>query len=157
MLFPDKAIYLEQFQKSMHRHKLATAEYSQEILDCVPLYELKYFRVPCLAQMFLGLCRRFVERGDTIGAIGMEQLIDGMDIDLQWLATCLPGIQEHDIALARSFIMGKQSRIDDISFNQVTSFIRDKEEARMVRNIPGRDIVFRACNATISSGGDWPT
>ena len=129
---------------------LATAEYSQEILEYVPSDGLECFRVPCLAQMLLAFCRRFVEKRDETGAIGMEQLIDGMDIDTQWLGTYLPGIRKHERAVVESFIVGKHSRANDVSPNQVTCFIRDREEARRVRNIPGRDIVFHADHAMTS-------
>ena len=152
VLFPARAIYLEHFQETKRCDEPAAVEYSQEILEYMSPDDLRSLRVPCLAQLLLACCRRYVKDGDDMGAIGMEQLIDGMDLDMPWLATYLPGMRDHEIAQVGSFIAGKESRAQDVSPSHVTCFIPTDEEARRVRSIPGRNFVFHTNSATTPKG-----
>ena len=56
----------------MPHDKPAVAEYSKQILEYMSRDDVQRLRVPCLAQLLVGLCRRYLEYGDAVGAMGAE-------------------------------------------------------------------------------------
>lgn len=59
---------------------------SEQILDLVPRDEIQHLPVPRLPAFFIGLCSKFFESNDCMARIAVEQLMDGMDLDDDWIA-----------------------------------------------------------------------
>jgi hypothetical protein len=71
--------------------------------------------------------------------IALEQLVDGMNPDEQWVQDNLPSCDPAITRLVVGLIHEKKSRIDYFSDNKITCFIKDESEAEAVRRIPGYD------------------
>ncbi|KAI1108469.1 ser/Thr protein phosphatase [Nemania sp. NC0429] len=101
---------------------------SKEIRDLSP-EDVASLPLPRLAPLLKGLARRFLDRGDDMAMIGVEQLVDGMDLDHQWVQRHLDSVETPVTALILERIQGKKGRIDYYSDNLVTCYISDREEA----------------------------
>ncbi|KAH9894527.1 ser/Thr protein phosphatase [Xylariomycetidae sp. FL2044] len=110
---------------------------SKEIPD-MSRDEIFNLPLPRLAPLIIGLASRFLGQQDDMAMIGVEQLIDGMNLDESWMEQQLGGADDSVRSLIKSSIYGKKSRIDYYSDNKVTCFIRDQEEAHNIQHIPGR-------------------
>ncbi|POR34322.1 Uncharacterized protein TPAR_05469 [Tolypocladium paradoxum] len=137
VIFPATFFGLEPIEKALaptfaHRKihiSKEIPELSQEDAANLPL--------PRLAPLLSGLAKRFLDAGDDMAMIAVEQLVDGMNLDEAWAEKSL---RESDAALQdliMTQIRGKKSRIDYFSENKITCFINDEEEADNVRLIPG--------------------
>ncbi|KZF23720.1 hypothetical protein L228DRAFT_122819 [Xylona heveae TC161] len=111
--------------------------YSRQILDLVSKDDIKYIPVPRLPPFFIGLCRRFLESNDGMARIAAEQLLDGMDLDEEWVKANIISAQPQVLELAMTLICEKSSCNDEFLDHDVTCFVADKEEAERLRRIPG--------------------
>ncbi|KAM4054325.1 ser/Thr protein phosphatase [Hirsutella rhossiliensis] len=93
--------------------------------------------LPRLAVFLKGLAQRYLDLGDDMAMIAVEQLVDGMNLDDAWARRNLAGLSPALVALVMKQISSKASRIDYVSENKVTCFIGDQKEADDVRLIPG--------------------
>jgi hypothetical protein len=71
--------------------------------------------------------------------IGVEQLVDGMDIDGEWCSRHLSSEPLTVQDLAAKLVRRKPARLDAFNGNQVTCFIATPEEAKEVHKIAGYD------------------
>ncbi|CAJ2507504.1 Uu.00g086900.m01.CDS01 [Anthostomella pinea] len=111
---------------------------SKELSD-MDSRDVAHLPLPRLASLIIGLARRFLDTGDDIAMIAVEQLVDGMNLDEEWSRKHLGGVANAVRLLVDSQIGGKASRIDYFSDNKITCFISDQEEAQSVRLITGID------------------
>jgi hypothetical protein len=139
ILFPDTYFGLDPLNWSIISHDKGpyVATYSRQVLDLVPNDEIKYLPIPRLAPFFIGLCRRFLESNDGMARIAVEQLVDGMDLDEQWIKTNLNNTRPEILRLAMKLVSEKMLRCDEFLDDPVTCFIADKEEGKSLRQIPG--------------------
>jgi hypothetical protein len=139
IIFSDTHFSLDPLDRSIICHNKAPhiAAYSRQIMDLMPNDEIKYLPVPCLAPFLVGLCRRFLESNDSMARIAVEQLVDGMGLDEQWVKTNLSDAGPEVLRLAMILVSEKWLRRDDFSTNLVTCFIANEEEAGSLRRIPG--------------------
>lgn len=128
-------------EKVPHIQHTNEVAYSKEIIEYIDAQELERLPFPALAKLLLNFCSIFSKNGDVAGAIGIEQLVDGMDLDMEWLRQHLPMLNKQNFAIIRRFIDKKGQRMDEFNGNEITCFIRDSEEARQVRRIPGRNVI----------------
>ncbi|RDA84013.1 hypothetical protein CP532_2921 [Ophiocordyceps camponoti-leonardi (nom. inval.)] len=92
--------------------------------------------LPRLAPFLKGFAQRFLASRDDSAMMAVKQLVDGMNLDLDWVARNL-GTSEPLFHLVMKQVNSKQSRIDYVSGNSITCFVGDKAEAQHVRLIPG--------------------
>jgi hypothetical protein len=139
ILFPDTHFGLDPLEGSIVCHDGVpyNTPYSRQILDLVPKAEINYFPVPRLAPFFMGLCRRFLELNDGMARIAVEQLVDGMDLDEQWVKTNLNNTRPEVLRLSMILVSEKSSRCDEFVNSPVTCFIANKEEVESLQRIPG--------------------
>ncbi|KAK3945145.1 hypothetical protein QBC46DRAFT_336994 [Diplogelasinospora grovesii] len=139
VIFPASAFGLQPLEKTMIRTQLlAERWFSKEITDIMPRDEIATsLPLPRLPSLMVGLCRRYLDTGDDVAMIAAEQLVDGMDLDEEWCERHLRDSSPEISQLMAGLVAGKASRIDDFSTNQVTCFVRDRDEADKVRKIPG--------------------
>ncbi|RYO85722.1 hypothetical protein DL766_009367 [Monosporascus sp. MC13-8B] len=109
---------------------------SKEIPD-LSQEEIANLPLPRLAPLLKGLAKRFLDTGDDVAMIAVEQLVDGMNLDEAWAKKQLEGSDATLITLVMNQIRSKKSRIDYFTENKITCFISDEEEAENVRLIPG--------------------
>ncbi len=93
--------------------------------------------LPRLAPFLAGLATKFLLTNDDKSMIAVEQLVDGMNLDESWVDSQLPDCPQIVRDLIMRQIHGKKSRIDYVSDNQITCFVRDEAEAAHVRSIVG--------------------
>ncbi|KAG8425865.1 hypothetical protein J3459_008656 [Metarhizium acridum] len=99
--------------------------------------DITNLHLPRLAPLLKGLATRFLDTKDDVAMIGVEQLVDGMDLDEAWVERQLGGSDAALLDLVMSQIRSKKSRIDYYADNKITCFISDQEEAEKIRLIPG--------------------
>ncbi|KAK7518997.1 hypothetical protein IWZ03DRAFT_375199 [Phyllosticta citriasiana] len=117
---------------------LTEEAYSSQILESLPARDVHLFPMPQLLRLMTSLCERYIESGDIMARIGVEQLIDGMDLDEPWCQRNLSSTASDEVQqLVLSVVQGKKWRIDDFSGKSVTCFIADEEEATRMHGIPG--------------------
>lgn len=139
ILFSDTCFGLDPLDRNIVCHDKVPyfATYSRQIMDLAPSDEIKYLTVPRLPPFLSGLCRRFLESNDGMARIAVEQLVDGMDLDEQWVEINLSSAEPKVRRLVMILISEKSSRYDEFSDNLVTCFIADEEEGERLRWIPG--------------------
>ncbi|GAB1314618.1 hypothetical protein MFIFM68171_04828 [Madurella fahalii] len=93
--------------------------------------------LPRLAPLMSGLGRRYLDTHDDVSMIALEQLVDGMKPDEQWVQKNIGDTDPAVTTLIIGLVRDKKSRIDDFSENKVTCFVRNEEEAETVKLIPG--------------------
>ncbi|KAL4950222.1 hypothetical protein BDW69DRAFT_172640 [Aspergillus filifer] len=84
-----------------------------QILDLVPREEIEHLPVPRLSTFFAGLCSRYFESNDYMARIAVEQLVDGMDLDFDWVKTNLEGETPRVRELANQLVAEKASRYNE--------------------------------------------
>ncbi|KAE8356061.1 hypothetical protein BDV28DRAFT_145560 [Aspergillus coremiiformis] len=113
VIFPDSHFHLSPLGHNIVSYNgVLGTSYSREILDLVPVDEIQYLPVPRLPPYFIGLCRRFFESNDDMARISAEQLVDGMDLDEEWIRINLSGAPLKVRELATTLVAEKSSRID---------------------------------------------
>lgn len=138
VLFPATVFGLDPIEKSIVKVVPASeSQFSKQILDYMDEADIIQLPMPRLAPLLIGLAQRWLEQGDDVAMIALEQLVDGMDIDDPWCDRNLGGEAPRVRSLVTAVIGSKKSRIDDFSGNKVTCFIKDEEETRHMRQIPG--------------------
>ncbi|KAK7525488.1 uncharacterized protein IWZ02DRAFT_469110 [Phyllosticta citriasiana] len=111
---------------------------NSQILESLPARDVHLFPMPQLPRLMTSLCKTYIESGDVMARIGVEQLIDGMDLDEAWCQRNLSSTASDEVQqLVLSVVQGKKWRIDDFSGKSVTCFIADEEEATRMHGIPG--------------------
>lgn len=93
--------------------------------------------LPRLAPLIAGLAKRYLDTADDMSMIAVEQLVDGMNLDECWVQKHLGDYDPAPGTLVMGRVRSKKSRIDYYSENEITCFVRDEEEAKNVRSIPG--------------------
>ncbi|PYI22901.1 hypothetical protein BO86DRAFT_386586 [Aspergillus japonicus CBS 114.51] len=111
--------------------------YSREILDLVPVDEIQHLPVPRLASYVIGLCRRYFEHHDAMARIAAEQLVDGMDLDEEWIRTNLREVPLKARELMIMLVAEKSSRRDDIFLDVITPGSVVENGMEGLRLIPG--------------------
>ncbi|KAK8430518.1 hypothetical protein IWX49DRAFT_608371 [Phyllosticta citricarpa] len=132
VLFSDKYMKMGPLDQAIVPRTAALTEeaYSSQILESLPARDLP--------RLMTSLCERYIESGDVMARIGVEQLIDGMDLDEAWCQRNLSSTASDKVQqLVLSVVQGKKWRIDDFSGKSVTCFIADEEEATRMHGIPG--------------------
>lgn len=114
--------------------KPSATAYSRQIVDVVPDDEIKNLPVPRLPPYFIGLCRRFFESNDDIARIAVEQLVDGMQLDEEWLQINLSGATEEVQQLATMLVDERSTSNDEF---EVPYFAADDGKRYELRWIPG--------------------
>ncbi|KAL2817970.1 hypothetical protein BDW59DRAFT_152297 [Aspergillus cavernicola] len=112
LLFPDFYFGLSPLHQNIvpNDERLSTI-CSEQILDLVPRGEIQHLPVPCLPVFFIGLCSRFFESNDCMARIAVEQLVDGMNLDDNWIESNLGGATLKVRELAAQLIAEKTSRL----------------------------------------------
>lgn len=139
VLFTDKYHHLDPLSEhivSREEHQNA-GEYSREILDSVSADQIAALPLPQFTPFFKGLCRKYIETQEATAAIAAELLVDGMDLSKEWCQLYFYASESDEFAFALRLIIGKSSRIDDFSSNQVTCFIAEQGEAQRIQKTPG--------------------
>lgn len=109
--------------------------YSKDILGSLPVETIKRALIPSLDSLIEYCCGLYLDSGDDMHRILLEQLVDGMNVDRQW---CEKNIKDKTYSdLVVRLADGKSSRIDEFKSNLVTCFIPNQEVAQCVARIPG--------------------
>ncbi|KAF1951785.1 hypothetical protein CC80DRAFT_553152 [Byssothecium circinans] len=141
ILFPASFSGLEPLEAcSVHGPDLSSSGrvFSSQILDSMTPMEVEAFCFPLLGPFFVGLLKRYAENiWDEMAMVGAEHLVDGMNLDEEWCRKNLVDVPDGVVQLARRLVKGKQSRIAYYQDNTVTCFIKDEQEAAILRRIPG--------------------
>ncbi|OJJ95466.1 hypothetical protein ASPACDRAFT_47821 [Aspergillus aculeatus ATCC 16872] len=111
--------------------------YSREILDVVPVDEMQHFPVPCLRPYVIGLCRRYFENHDAMARIAAEQLVDGMNLDEEWIRTNLREAPLKARELMIMLMAEKSSRMDNEFLDVITPDPVVENGLEGLRLIPG--------------------
>ncbi len=82
LLFPDEIFGLDPLEANTVL-VLESGVASSQILDSLADPSLSGLRFPRLPALFRGLARKYIESGDDMAMIASEQLVDGMDLDLE--------------------------------------------------------------------------
>lgn len=136
VLFPDSYFYLLPLRQSIvpFQERLSTT-YSRQLPDLFPGDEIRHLPVPYLAAFFIGLCRRFFESNDYMARIAAEQLVDGMDLDEEWVESNLSGAAPEVRELAAQLVAEKSSRYDGyLDFEAPCPSVEDGK----MKGAPGR-------------------
>lgn len=105
----------------------------------VPKEHVLSLPFPRLPPLLTGYARRYVESHDDPSMIATEQLVDGMDLDEAWCKKHLASVESEVVDVIMDRIRSKSQRLDDFSENTVTCYVKDADEATLVRRIRGRD------------------
>ncbi|KAI1343420.1 hypothetical protein F5Y15DRAFT_370008 [Xylariaceae sp. FL0016] len=139
MILPDTLFGLQPLEHTIIRSEKWNSSLvpSKQILDVTPSKDLAAIPVPRLSSLFVGLCRRWLDQEDDAAMIAAEQLVDGMNLDQDWCSrnVSAAGADVHE--LLQQLILGKSSRMDEFSGNEITCYIADAAEAERLRDIPG--------------------
>lgn len=136
IIFTANTYGLEPLERSTLLPRRIDGSFSKEIAD-LPLEEMVALPLPRLAPFLAGLATKFILTNDDKSMIAVEQLVDGMNLDESWVDFQLPDCPQTIRDLIMRQIHGKKSRIDYVSDNQITCFVRDEAEAAHVRSIVG--------------------
>lgn len=71
--------------------------------------------------------------------IAPEQPVDGMDLDEAWCQEHLAGTDSAVAALVMDRIRSKSQRLDVFRGHKITCYVKDQDEAILVRLIHGPD------------------
>ncbi|KAL4918675.1 hypothetical protein BDW62DRAFT_210294 [Aspergillus aurantiobrunneus] len=138
LLFPDYYFGLSPLhQNIVPNDERLSGTCSEQILDLFSRGEIQNLPVPRLPVFFIGLCLRFVETNDCMARIAVEQLVDGMNLDGDWIESNLGGATLEVRELAAQLVAEKTSRYDgNMDLEPMSSGLGD---ARMqdLRLIPG--------------------
>lgn len=80
-----------------------------------------------------------MESQDDPSMIATEQLVDGMDLDEAWCHLHLAGVESGVVDLILERVQTKHQRLDDFSESTVTCYVKNEDEAILVRQICGRN------------------
>ncbi|RCI14421.1 hypothetical protein L249_6186 [Ophiocordyceps polyrhachis-furcata BCC 54312] len=75
--------------------------------------------LPRLAPFLTGLAQRFLASKDDFAMIAVEQLVDGMNLDQDWVTINLAASDPALLNLVMKRVASKQSRIDYVSDNSI--------------------------------------
>lgn len=138
IIFPDSHFGIAPLrQTSVPSDERVSTACSTQILGLVPQCEIRDIPVPRLSHLFTGLCLRFFESGDVMARIAVEQLVDGMDLDDEWIKRNIDGTATEVRNLNTQLVTEKIYRHEDdpvlgaMSSDFVTARMQD------VRSIPG--------------------
>ncbi|KAK2613105.1 hypothetical protein N8I77_000034 [Diaporthe amygdali] len=112
---------------------------SPQLLDTVPKEHVRSLPFPKLPPLLIGYARRYVESQDDPSMIATEQLVDGMDLDEAWCELHLHGVESGVVDVIMERVRTKSQRLDDFSESTVTCYVKDEDEAILVRQICGRN------------------
>lgn len=138
LLFPDSFFHLSPLHQSIvPNDKRLSTTCSEQILDLVSRDEIQHLPVPCLPVFFIGLCLRFVESNDCMARIAVEQLVDGMDLDNDWIKSNLGGAALKVRELAAQLVAEKTSRYDENMGLEAMSSALGAARMQDLSSIPG--------------------
>ncbi|KAJ5342829.1 hypothetical protein N7541_011953 [Penicillium brevicompactum] len=124
-------------QSSVLSDERVSTACSTQILGLVPQCEIRDIPVPRLSHLFTGLCLRFFESGDVMARIAVEQLVDGMDLDDEWIKRNLDDTKTKVRDLATQLVTEKVSRREDDPVLGATNSDFVTARTQDVRSIPG--------------------
>jgi hypothetical protein len=139
LLFSDKSWSLEPLDANSVcalKSGVASPQILDSLDDDLGLSGLRFPRLPAL---FRGLAHRYIEFDDDMAMIASEQLVDGMDLDQEWIERHLSSAGGEIFRLAERLVRRKSSRLDEFNGNAVTCFIATRDEAERLREIVGYD------------------
>lgn len=138
LLFPDSYFGLSPLRQNIvpDDERLSTT-CSEQILDLVPQSEIQHLPVPRLPAFFIGLCLMFFELNDCMARIAVEQLVDGMDLDDDWIESNLGGATFKVRELAAQLVAEKTSRYDENMDLEVMHFESRLSRKQDLSLIPG--------------------
>lgn len=138
IIFPDSHFGIAPLrQSSVPSDERASTACSTQILGLVPQCEIQDIPVPRLSHLFTGLCLRFFESRDVMARIAVEQLVDGMDLDDEWIKRNLDGTTSEVRDLATRLVTEKVSRSEDDPVLGATYSAFVTTRMQDVRSIPG--------------------
>lgn len=112
--------------------------YSNDILGSLSVETIKRTPIPNLHSLIQYYCGLYLDSGDDMHRIRLEQLVDGMNVDRQWCEKNITDKTHSDLVVGLAD--SKSSRIDEFTGNLVTCFIPNQEDAKRVARIPGFDL-----------------
>ena len=137
VIFPDAHFYLSPLHSSIiSPEEILHPAYSREIQDVVPVDEIRHLPVPHLPLYFIGLCRRYFESKDDMARISAEQLVDGMQLDEEWVHINLSDAPRQVRELAVRLVAERQSPYEGLDFEVPDSTV-DHDRIGQLRLIPG--------------------
>lgn len=138
VIFPDTHFYLAPLHSSIVSYKkMLSPPCSHEIQDLVAADEIRQLPMPRLPPYFIGLCRRFLESNDDIARIAVEQLVDGMHLDDEWVYINLGDAPRQVRELAMRLVAERPSRCDEFLDLEVLGAAVDYDRISQLRMIPG--------------------
>ncbi|KAK7544376.1 uncharacterized protein J3D65DRAFT_17172 [Phyllosticta citribraziliensis] len=139
VVFSDKYMKLDPLDQAIVPRTRALKEksYSSQILESISARDVHLFPMPKLPRLMTSLCERYLESGDVMARIAIEQLVDGMDPDEAWCERNMSSAADEAQQLVLSIVQRKKFRIDDFSGKTITCFIADQEEVPRLHGIPG--------------------
>jgi hypothetical protein len=140
LILPDTLFGLHPLEETIVRREEwdSSPDPSKQIVDVISSsIDLAAIPIPRLASLFVGLCRRYLDHGDDAAMIAAEQLVDGMNLDLDWCSRNITTAGADVCELSQQLILGKTSGMDEFSGNEVTCYVADEAEAKLLRGIPG--------------------
>lgn len=108
-------------------------------LDMIPREHVRSLPFPRLPPLLIGYAKRYVETRDDPSVIAAEQLVDGMDLDEAWCEKHLDGVELEAVDVVMDRVRSKSQRLEDFSENTITCYVKDVEEATLIRRLHGRD------------------
>ncbi|RDA94663.1 hypothetical protein CP533_2412 [Ophiocordyceps camponoti-saundersi (nom. inval.)] len=87
--------------------------------------------LPRLAPFLKGLAHRYLASRDDMALIAVEQLVDGMNLDQDWVTRNFAPSDAAVIDLVMKQVDSKQSRIDYVSENLITCFVTSMIQGRL--------------------------
>jgi hypothetical protein len=114
IVFPDTHFGIAPLRQSIvPSDERASTACSKQILDLVPQCEVQDLPIPRLPNLFTGLCSRFFESGNLMARIAVEQLVDGMNLDDDWIESNLGGATIKVRNLAAQLVLEKGFRHEE--------------------------------------------
>ena len=140
-LFPDDLLYLGPLESALvpAQEPGTPRHISEHVLEYTRLgeFDAQAVRVPRLQPLLLGFARRYLEHKDDMARIAVEQLVDGMDVDIVWCHRHLAGADQAAASLIETLVRDKHGRIDYFCENSATCFVKDQEESERLHTIIG--------------------
>lgn len=114
IVFPDTHFGIAPLRQSIvPSDERASTACSKQILDLVPQCEVQDLPIPRLPNLFTGLCSRLFESGNLMARIAVEQLVDGMNLDDDWIESNLGGATIKVRNLAAQLVLEKGFRHEE--------------------------------------------
>lgn len=137
VIYPDSFHGLDLLEETFFQPACDHKVHISKEMSHLNRQDIASLHLPRLAPFLKGLARRFLVSKDDMAMIAVEQLVDGMNLDQDWVARNFTGSDPALLDLVMKQVRSKESRIDYVSENLITCFVVDETEAQNVRTIPG--------------------